>query len=298
MTKKTISQTISQTFTFGTLSLLTISSLTVSINANAQINPQKLQENVILEINKNRAQNNLKLLTPNEKFNKTASSYAQIMAQNNHFAHKDLDGQNVDVRMTKNGYNWTTFGENLAAGSDNATFTVDRWMKSVGHKANILNADFCEIGIGYGYSSSSQYKHYWTANFGCREDFNLLTQSKGIEQTKNENMEDSESGENKKIPAIRAHYPYNSTTTLINPSTEKNLQTNTQTLSKLQNVQLIRENKTNVQNIQPTKNSTNSVKVSNFQTCKNAGGELSDFVYNSQTLVKCSISGRHFAILK
>jgi uncharacterized protein YkwD len=291
MIKKTISQAISQTFTFSLISLIAISNF--SVNTNAQISIQN-ETQVLNEINKNRSQNNLKLLSLNEKLNKTANFYAQNLAQNNYLSHKGLDRQNANERMTKFGYNWTAFGENLAAGSDNPTITVERWMKSLGHKANILNSEFCEIGIGYGYSENSNYKHYWTANFGCREDFNSPIQpkseSKNEEKTQSQNMnqnaEDLESGENKKIPAIRSHYPYNSTTELINPSIEKN------NLPNSQKQTLVFNSKPNSQQ----NNSKNIIKVSNFQTCKNAGGEISNFVYNSKNLVKCSISGHHFAI--
>ena len=295
MTKKTISRTISQTFTFGILSLFAISSFgTNSVNANAQTSLQN--DKILNEINKNRIQNNLKPLSLNEKLNKTASFYAQNLAQNNYLSHKGLDGQNASERITKFGYNWTTFGENLAAGSDNPTITVNRWMQSAGHKANILNSEFCEIGIGYGYNENSNYKHYWTANFGCREDFDPQIQpkpeikNKDKTQSQNtvQNAEDLESGENKKIPAIRAHYPYNSTTELINPSTEKN------NLPNSQNQTLIFNSKSNSQQ----NKKQNLIKVYNFQTCKNAGGQLTDIHYNSQNLVKCSISGHHFATIK
>lgn len=283
---------ISQIFTFSLISLITISNF--SVNTNAQISPQN-EIQIFSEINKNRLQNNLKPLNLNEKLNKVASFYAQNMAQNNYISHQGLDGQNADNRMTKFGYNWTTFGENLAAGSDNSAITVERWMKSFGHKANILNNDFCEVGIGYGYNENSNYKHYWTVNFGCREGFNSPTQSKEVSETKSEEKMENNTEikkETKEIPAIRAHYPYNSTTELINPSTEKN------NLPNSQKQTLVFNSNFNSQQNSQQNNSKNMIKVYNFQTCKNAGGELTNVVYNSQSLVKCSISGRHFAVFQ
>lgn len=263
---------ISQTFILSLISLFAISSF--GVNTNAQISPQN-EIKVLNEINKNRSQNNLKPLNINEKLNKTASFYAQNLAQNNYISHKGLDGQNASDRITKFGYNWTTFGENIAAGSDNPTITVERWMQSSGHKANILNSEFCEIGIGYGYNESSNYKHYWTVNFGCRDDFNS-NEVKETSETKEDNAENTEI---KKVPAIRAHYPYNPTTQLI--KSENSNSKNTPLTSQIigQDIQL------------------NKVKVFNFQSCKDAGGQLSDFTYNSKNLVKCSISSRHFAVL-
>lgn len=286
--KKLTSVLASSVLAFSLLSLFVISN---SVNANAQISPENNSQ-MLAEINKNRLGNSLKPLASNEKLDTIANSYAENLAQNNRLSHTGLDGQNVDGRMTKFGYNWTAFGENIAAGSDSPVFTVGRWMNSNGHKANILNSDFCEVGIGYGSNQNSDYKHYWVLNFGCREDFDSNSseqinsspiQTQNTQENQKIEAVQEQKEEQKAIPAIRAHYPYNPTTQLINPSTEK---TDSSANSKVNSQNF--EQKTVAKN--PTK-----IKVSNFQTCKNAGGELSDFVYNSQTLVKCSISGHHFA---
>src|SRR4051795_9632874 len=42
------------------------------------------------------------------------------------------------------------------------------WMASPGHRANILNPSFTHIGIGVGYNPNSQWKYYWTQDFGVR----------------------------------------------------------------------------------------------------------------------------------
>ena len=41
------------------------------------------------------------------------------------------------------------------------------WMGSSGHRHNILNPDFVDIGIGYAYESNSNYHRYWTQDFGA-----------------------------------------------------------------------------------------------------------------------------------
>ena len=42
---------------------------------------------------------------------------------------------------------------------------VQGWMKSPGHKANILGADYTEIGVGYAFGEACDYGSYWTAVF-------------------------------------------------------------------------------------------------------------------------------------
>ena len=58
-----------------------------------------------------------------------------------------------------------TLGENIAAGNPTPEEVVDSWMHSPGHRANILNKDFKELGVGYCYKDNSTYKHYWIQMF-------------------------------------------------------------------------------------------------------------------------------------
>ena len=55
--------------------------------------------------------------------------------------------------------------ENIAAGNATPEAVVDQWMHSPGHRANILNKDFKELGVGYYYKENSTYKHYWIQMF-------------------------------------------------------------------------------------------------------------------------------------
>ena len=51
--------------------------------------------------------------------------------------------------MKQFGITYRTAGENIAMGYPTAEAVVDGWMNSEGHRANILNASFTEIGVGY-----------------------------------------------------------------------------------------------------------------------------------------------------
>lgn len=83
------------------------------------------------------------------------------------FSHTRPDGRSCSTVLADYGVDWWTCGENIASGYNaNATpqEVVNGWMNSPGHRANILNENFTEIGIGYT-PDSSGHKHYWVQVF-------------------------------------------------------------------------------------------------------------------------------------
>ncbi len=61
---------------------------------------------------------------------------------------------------------WNALGENLAVDSSSPQATVTGWMGSSGHRANILNEDYWETGVGYW--AGAAYEHCWVQDFGRR----------------------------------------------------------------------------------------------------------------------------------
>lgn len=83
------------------------------------------------------------------------------------FGHGRTNGTNFDTVL--NGY-YNLPGENIAAGNATAAETVNQWMNSAGHRANILdsnNIGYTHLGVGYNYSDASYYKHYWVQLFSA-----------------------------------------------------------------------------------------------------------------------------------
>jgi len=65
------------------------------------------------------------------------------------------------------GYAWSALGENIAAGQSTVEIVVDGWMKSDGHCANLMNANFREIGAAcVAGNANTTYRTYWTQDFG------------------------------------------------------------------------------------------------------------------------------------
>ena len=79
-----------------------------------------------------------------------------------HFAHERPDGSDCFTLLNNRN---RTLGENIAAGNATPEAVVDQWMHSPGHRANILNKDFKELGVGYCRKEGTEYTHYWIQVF-------------------------------------------------------------------------------------------------------------------------------------
>lgn len=108
-------------------------------------------------------------LTANALLNQAAQKHTVDMAENDYFEHTGLNGSSPSDRVTATGYQWTAVAENIAVGSSTPQAVVEGWMNSEGHRANILNCDYREIGIGYFYlendTGNTNYQYYWTQVF-------------------------------------------------------------------------------------------------------------------------------------
>jgi len=96
-----------------------------------------------------------------------ARKHSADMAARNFFSHTNPDNESPWDRMGKAGYGgYSNAGENIAAGSPDAQGTMNQWMGSDGHCANIMNPGFQHLGVGY--SPGGQYGHLWTQVFGAK----------------------------------------------------------------------------------------------------------------------------------
>lgn len=79
-----------------------------------------------------------------------------------YFSHTRPDGRNC---FTVVNYMGNGLGENIAAGQNSPEAVMNSWMSSPGHRSNILNPEFTELGVGYNYDNHFEYKHYWVQIF-------------------------------------------------------------------------------------------------------------------------------------
>ncbi|MFG2776109.1 CAP domain-containing protein [Streptomyces sp. NPDC048350] len=121
-------------------------------------------DHVISLVNAERAKAGCGPLSANATLTRAAQGHSEDMAARDYFDHTNPDGAGPGERVTAAGYPWSTYGENIAMGQSTPEQVMEGWMNSPGHRANILNCDFKEIGIGV----HSEGGPYWTQVFGAR----------------------------------------------------------------------------------------------------------------------------------
>lgn len=97
---------------------------------------------------------------------RAAVRHSRDMASNNYFSHTGTRGLGPIDRAQVEGYPSSYVSENVAAGNAGAVDTFVQWMTSAGHRRNILNCGFTEIGVAHVYQPDSRWGHYWTQLLG------------------------------------------------------------------------------------------------------------------------------------
>lgn len=118
------------------------------------------EQEVIRLVNEIRVENGLKALAYDWELSRVARYKSQDMKDNNYFSHTS-PVYGTPFQMIKDfGISYKSAGENIAKGYATPQAVVNGWMNSSGHRANILNANYTRIGVGYVASG-----HYWTQMF-------------------------------------------------------------------------------------------------------------------------------------
>ncbi|OQR61589.1 RNA polymerase [Streptomyces maremycinicus] len=138
---------------------------TASATPNAQAGSSDLESQVIALVNKERATAGCGPLTGDSQLRQAAQGHSDDMAARDFFDHTNPDGADPGQRITAAGYRWSTYGENIAKGQQTASAVMTSWMNSEGHRANILNCSFKNIGVGIHDGSGGPW---WTQAFGAK----------------------------------------------------------------------------------------------------------------------------------
>ena len=107
--------------------------------------------------NQYRSNSGLPSLTTSTVLTNSAQAKANHMASNMYFAHDAPDGTSPWDFFAAQGYSYYSAGENLALSNQSASSVVDGWYNSPGHRANMLNSIFTEVGYGIAFVSSFTY---------------------------------------------------------------------------------------------------------------------------------------------
>lgn len=141
--------------------------VTLSANTGASVSAGEVDEIslrnaeiAICAINDIRVANGLSELSTTPLLLEVSDTRAEEIVTD--FSHYRPDGSACFTALKSEGITYSFTAENIASGRSNAVSTVDQWMQSEGHRANILNANFTHIGIGYTYDPDSTYGYYWS----------------------------------------------------------------------------------------------------------------------------------------
>lgn len=132
-------------------------------------NRAELVAGVVQLSNAERAKVGAPPLLPNDQLMKAAQDYAAVLAPGPCFEHTCQPVPALRDRVAAASYsNPVRIGENIAAGDTTAASVVAGWMGSPGHRANILNPEFREIGVGV-LMGAGEFGIYWVQVFGTRQ---------------------------------------------------------------------------------------------------------------------------------
>jgi uncharacterized protein YkwD len=99
----------------------------------------------------------------NSRLNNAAYAHAADMARRRHMSHTGSDGSNAGTRISRTGYRWWTWGENVAAGQTTVAQVMGAWYQSLPHRRIMLNPNFRQMGLGRAYAADGT--QYWCLVF-------------------------------------------------------------------------------------------------------------------------------------
>lgn len=123
----------------------------------------KEKNEIIKMVNSVRAEKNLPPLIENKKLNILADKKAKIMANENNLSHTAGGYKTFSDFLIENNVKFLAVGENIARNWKTPEEVMKAWLSSKGHRANIMNEKFSQIGVGKAISSNGDI--YWVQLF-------------------------------------------------------------------------------------------------------------------------------------
>ncbi|MDD2377223.1 MAG: CAP domain-containing protein, partial [Bacilli bacterium] len=122
-----------------------------------------LETEVIRLVNAERSRAGQPTLTENNEVSRVARTKSQDFINNNYFSHNSPTYGSPFEMLRSFGVSYTAAAENIARGQRTAEEVMNTWMNSSGHRANILNSTYNQIGVGVARDNNGTL--YWTQMF-------------------------------------------------------------------------------------------------------------------------------------
>lgn len=133
-----------------------------SLSIESNTRDISVAQEVLNIVNQERQRAGLSPLRLQSQLTAAAQAHSNDMARNNFISHTGYDGSSFVDRIKRTGYNFRSGAENVAAGQTSSQNVMQSWMNSPGHRNNILNPGYRDIGI----ANARGNKLYWTQVFG------------------------------------------------------------------------------------------------------------------------------------
>lgn len=114
-------------------------------------------ENFGSMLNNVRSANGSGAVTYDARLGSAAQRHANDMLSNNFFSHTGSDGSNAGQRISDAGYNWRTWGENIARGQQSEEAVLRAWVNSPDHQSNNVNPNFEDFALARAGSGNNLY---------------------------------------------------------------------------------------------------------------------------------------------
>ncbi len=121
-----------------------------------------MQQEALRRVNDARRSHGCPPVAVNSRLIEAARRHAADMASRGYFAHRSPNGEDAGDRVADTGYDWATYGENIARGQDTAVEVVEAWLDSPSHRENILTCAHSEVGVGLAFDAD--HTPYWVQN--------------------------------------------------------------------------------------------------------------------------------------
>jgi uncharacterized protein YkwD len=123
-----------------------------------------LEAQVVDLVNVERAKLGCTPIRANDQLTQSARGHSADMAARGYFDHTTPEGVTFSTRISNAGYQWRGAAENIAKGQRSPADVMNSWMNSAGHKANIQNCKYLDLGVGV--VADAKGSLIWTQNFG------------------------------------------------------------------------------------------------------------------------------------
>lgn len=131
--------------------------------SNSNSNVSSYAQQVASLVNEERSKAGLSSLTMNASLSRVAQAKAEDMRDKNYFSHTSPTYGSPFDMMKQFGISYSAAGENIAKGQRSPESVMTAWMNSQGHRANILNSSYEQIGVGY--CTDANGNTYWVQMF-------------------------------------------------------------------------------------------------------------------------------------